>query len=179
MEIKYRIQLPDLLRHFNLPMIAAECGVAEGNFSVDLLNKGIEKLYSIDAWETLNQTGDGNSPQQWHDFNFNTASKRLSEFGDRSIILRGLTSEMAKEVPDNSLGLVYLDGDHSYEGVMTDLISWYPKLISGGILSGHDFLNESYKVKEAVQDFCNQHGYEWHVIPELKSEDAGFYFIKK
>jgi hypothetical protein len=158
--------------------IAAECGVAEGNFSFDLLQNGVGKLYSVDAWKTIEGvTGDGNFPQEWHDKNYDTAKKRLSKFGDKSIILRGLTFEMAKEVPDNTLDLLYLDAAHYKEGVKADLEAWYPKVKSGGIVAGHDYLNKAYGVFDAVNEFI--YGItEIITIPENNNNDASFYFIK-
>jgi len=58
--IKYRSQLPSLLKDLGLPMVAVEIGVAEGYNSIDLLNNGILKLYMVDNWGTINgQRGDG------------------------------------------------------------------------------------------------------------------------
>lgn len=179
MEINYRAQLPELMRYLNLPMIAVEIGVASGLFSRDLLVAGIEKLYSVDAWRTLNQSGDAASSQQWHNDNYDNTVKLLTTFGEKSIILRGLCNEMAKEVPDNSLGLVYLDGDHSYEGVMSDISNWYCKLVDGGIIATHDYLNTAYGTEKAFTEFAAQHGLEIHLLCENKAEDAGAYIIKK
>lgn len=178
MNIKHRAELPQLLKHLNLPLIGIELGVAEGHNSYDLLNNGLEKLYSVDAWSTLNQKGDGSSAQEWHDKNYNVAVNKLSKFGESSIILKGLSSEMAAYIPDESVGLLYLDGDHSYKGVMNDLKNYYSKVVEGGIISGHDFINPAYGVKEAVYDFVVGR-FEVHIIPENSPENASFYFIKK
>jgi hypothetical protein len=35
-------------------------------------------------------------------------------------------------------GYIYIDGDHSYEGVKNDYLSFWPKLIKHGIMSFHD-----------------------------------------
>lgn len=175
MEIKHRIQLPQLLRELGLPSIGVEIGVAEGFSSRDFLENGLEKLYSVDAWKKLPQLGDGGHEQEWHDRNYENAVKLLSPFKARSIILRGLSSEMVTNVPDNSIGLLYLDGDHSYEGVITDLRLWYPKVVSGGVIAGHDYLMKHYGVHQAVHEFAHT---EVHLIPEHKNEDAGFYFTK-
>lgn len=179
MEIQYRRELPQLLKELNLPLVAVEIGCAEGFNSYDLLSNGIRKLYSVDAWETLNQKGDGGNDQEWHDKNYEATKKRLEPFGSRSEILKGLSSKMAANIPDESIGLLYLDGDHSYLGVMSDLNNWDKKVVSGGVISGHDFLAPEYGVKNAVEEYCSLRGYEIHIIPEDKDEDAGFYFIKK
>ena len=91
MGILHRIDLVKLLPENSM---VAEIGVAEGNFSCDLLDAGVGVLYSIDAWETIDGvTGDGNFPQHWHDNNFNIASKRLSEYGYRSRIIKKLSKD--------------------------------------------------------------------------------------
>lgn len=179
MEIKHRLQLPTLMKQKGLPMIAIEVGVANGNFSRDLLTEGIELLYSIDAWTSINgQRGDGGYDQKWHDINYENALKLLSPFGQKSVILKGFSHNMAEQIQDNSVGMVHLDGDHSYEGVMRDLVSFYPKLVSGGIMSGHDFEMTHYGVKDAVLHFCKIRNIEILSIPENKPDDAGFMFYK-
>jgi hypothetical protein len=46
---------------------------------------------------------------------------------------------------DNSLDFVYIDANHTYEGVKEDIKYWYPKVKPGGLLLGHDYLpNDMY-----------------------------------
>lgn len=175
--IRYRNELPQLMKRLNLPMIGAELGIAEGYFSNDLLTGGLEKLYMVDAWATLPGRGDGAFPQEWHDANMKKAIERVAKHGNKAVILRGTTFEMAKEVPDESLGLIHLDAGHWYEDVWQDLHAWFPKLVRGGICSGHDYANRAYGVFQAVHDFTNGR-YEVHTVRENKPEDAGFLFIK-
>ena len=178
MQIQHRRELVELLRHFDLPLTAVCVGVAEGNFDRDLLTEGLDKLYSVDNWGTIaGQKGDGGYAGSWHNANYESAMQKLKPFGEKSLVLKGMSAEMAKYIPDNSVGLVYLDAGHDYKNVMQDLYAYFPKLVSGGIMAGHDFLNPSYGVKEAVFDFCEKK-YEVNVIPELKQEDAGFWFCK-
>jgi O-methyltransferase len=176
--IQHRSQLPELMLLLKLPMVAVEAGVAEGNFSRDLLNLGIEKLYSVDAWETLNQRGDGGFDQHWHDMNYILAKEKLSPFGEKSIVLRGRSVEMANHILDNSCGLVYIDCDHSYEGVAADIEMYWPKLVKGGIMAFHDYESTQYGVKRAVGDFAVENYLEIHLIPENQPCDAGAWIIK-
>lgn len=174
--LKYRRDLPKLMRELNLPMVGVECGVAEANFSNDLLEAGLEKLYSVDTWATIHgQKGDGGFDQDWHDANYAKAIARLAKHGDKSVILRGMSEAMSIKVPDNSLGLVYLDGDHSYEGVFNDILFWWPKLVTGGIMAFHDYEMTQYGVKRAVRALA----LEINLIPEDKQEDAGAWVQKK
>lgn len=179
MEIKYRTQLGELCEHLGMLGYAAEIGVAEGNFSKDLLNMGFERLYMVDNWATIEGVkGDGNFGQEWHDKNLSRAKEQTEPFFDKVVILRGMSSKMCELVPDESLGLVYLDAGHDYSSVWFDLKHWYPKLKKGGIMAGHDFVNTAYGVAEAVHDFTSKRGIEVHLIAEDKNEDAGFWFIK-
>ena len=173
--ITHRHKLPELVKSLGLPMIGAELGVAEGYFANDLLEGGLQKLYMVDAWATLSVSGDGSNPQEWHDKNMSDALKRVSKHGDKAIICRGLTKEMANLVRDESLGLLYLDAGHDYDSVMNDLVTWYPKVVKGGVIAGHDFLNPAYGVHQAVMEFAQS---EVFTISENKNEDAGFLFIK-
>jgi hypothetical protein len=177
MEIRYREHLYKLLP---TDSVAVELGVAEGQFSRDILNwPNIKKLYSIDTWRCLNgQMGDGGFDDAWHESNYQKAVKLLEPFGNRSTIMRCFTVEGSREFSDNSIDFIHLDADHSYEGVLADLNAWYPKVKSGGVISGHDYMMTHYGVERAVTDFTKQRGIQVNVLPENKPEDAGFYFIK-
>lgn len=175
MEIKYRSELHKII---DLTLPACEVGVAEGLFSRDILNWGIPKLYLVDVWETIQVYGDGASPQEWHDKNFQNVQRLMLPYGKDAVILKGLSVEMAKKIKDESLGFVYLDAGHSFEAVMADLEAYYPKVVCGGIIAGHDYLNTDYGVYGAVEQFCKLRGLEPILIPEDRTHDAGFYFKK-
>lgn len=176
MQLKYRRDLPALMRELKLPMIAAEIGVAEGYNSADLLSNGIEKLYMVDIWKTENVVGDGASTKEWHDKNYSLAMNRVAQYGDKAVILKGFSVAMSIQVPDNSLGLLYLDAGHSYADVYKDLTAWFPKVVPLGIMAFHDYLAPQYGVKRAVDEFARNHGFQVNIIPEDKDEDAGAWF---
>lgn len=181
MEIKYRRELNKLLWHLELKGNTAEIGCAEGFFSADILQWGIGHHFMVDNWGTIPHiSGDGNNPQEWHDKNYTDAMNRvLPEFSERVTVLRGMSVEMTRYVPDNSVALVYVDCDHTYEGVKADIKAWYPKLITGGVMAFHDYENTAYGVKPAVNEFAEANGLEVHFIAEDKPEDAGAWFQKK
>jgi hypothetical protein len=176
--MKSRLELVSLLKELKLPLIVAEVGVAEGRFSLDFLKAGVEKLYLIDAWEALNQKGDGGFGKEWHDDNYNGMLSRIDPFKRKVNILRGLSYEMSEEIKDNELSMVYIDADHSYDGVKRDLNAFYSKVKSGGIIAGHDYTNSDYGVFQAVAEFCKEKNYTPILIPE-NGNDSSFYFIKR
>lgn len=60
------------------------------------------------------------------------------------------SDEASERFSEDSVDFVYLDGDHSYEGVTSDIRAWKPKLKSGGWMGGHDYDLDS--VESAVHD---------------------------
>ena len=76
-------------------------------------------------------------------------------------IIQKSTFKAVKMYDDNSLDFVYLDNDHSYEHLVKELDVWYPKIKSGGMLGGDDYVNETFTgVKKAVDEFAIKHGLE-------------------
>ncbi len=57
------------------------------------------------------------------------------------------------------LDYLYVDADHSYDGVAEDLRLWVPHLKPGGLLLGDDYGSHMYPgVKEAWDEFETAHG---------------------
>lgn len=175
--IRYRRDLWRLLADFPVKA-AAEIGVAEGYFSAEMLAWPIqlERVYMVDRWCKAEVAGDSSNPQEWHDKNKEAAIARVAPYGERAVVLQGNSVEMAIRVADKSLSLVYIDADHSYEGVMADAVAWFPKLVDGGVMAFHDFEAPHYGVKRAVQEFSKAWNLTLHLLPEDKPEDAGAYF---
>ena len=166
------------MTHYNLPRVVLELGVAEGCFTKDILKWDLEKLYLIDNWATIStQTGDGAFNQEWHNKNYMQLLERVKGFGDKVEIFRGLTTDMAKNIPDESLGMIYIDACHEYAAVKKDLELYYQKVVPGGIIALHDYLNPSYGVNEAVKEFCKGR-FEIIIIPDEEESMASCYFVK-
>ena len=69
---------------------------------------------------------------------------------------------------------IYVDGDHSYEAVLADLLAWYPKLKKFGVMCGDDYGHPSgLGVIKAVNEFAYKH----RVIVTCEADNQ-FYFVK-
>lgn len=180
MNITTRIQLIDLVKRLHLPVTVAEVGVAEGRFTKEILSQGIEHLYIIDRWQSVStQKGDGSFPQEWHENNYRQVLDTVATWDkDTYTILKMDSVEATTHIPDSSLGLVYLDADHSYEGFLRDISAYYSKVCKGGIIAGHDVLNNDYGVGKGLHEFCTAHNITYSIIPENEPNSASFYFIK-
>ena len=49
------------------------------------------------------------------------------------------TVTASEQFEDGSLDWLFVDADHTYEGVTADIVAWWPKLKPGGLISGHDY----------------------------------------
>ena len=66
---------------------------------------------------------------------------------------------------DNTYDIIYIDADHSFQGVLNDLTHAYNKIKDGGYIMGHDFaINlkktntiRKFGVKKAVNVFCKKY----------------------
>lgn len=166
MKIEKRHQLWDLLNYHYLPHTICEVGVAEGKFTETLFNWSPEKLYLIDIWERVPFIpGCASYPQEWHDENYARIQKL---FGDKPnvTILKGFSYNMVSEIPDGSLGLCYVDADHTYFGAKSDAQLFWPKLAPGGIMAFHDYANSEYGVGQAVKEFSREVNTAVNVIIE-------------
>ena len=156
-----------ILNYLGLTGLGVEVGVRKGNYSEYLLDSWNGKtLSSIDPWLHFDDGKyiDGsNVGQKKQDQIFMEATKKLSRYKQRSIIIRGTSLEAAKKFEEGSLDFVYLDAQHHYEAVKEDIEAWLPKIRSGGVISGDDYADfelddNVFGVKRAVDEFVKQEG---------------------
>jgi predicted O-methyltransferase YrrM len=98
-------------------------GAAEGDSDTS--------LFCIDTW-----MNDGMSEGQrdtWIEFNEN-----VSRFSSIIIPCRGGSKEIAQTF-SREIDLLFIDGDHTFDGCMRDVESWLPLVRSGGIVLFHDY----------------------------------------
>jgi len=69
------------------------------------------------------------------------------------------------------IDLLFIDGDHSYEGCKKDLYNWLPKLVPGGHILFHDCYNED--VQRCIHEFISTHNCRIILSP-YKSEFYAF-----
>lgn len=158
----------------------AEIGVAEGHYSEILVkaNPNLE-LLCVDPWAAY----DGNAQQKTkakHEYAYNETSRRL--LGSKAIMISKTSMDAVRDVADNSLDFVYLDGNHSYPYIMSDLIFWSQKVRSGGVISGDDVYHLDEKrwgagPMEAIYDYTRAMRINpWWLIAAPRSVD--FFFVK-
>jgi glycosyltransferase involved in cell wall biosynthesis len=155
--------------------IGVEIGVAFGGHSEAILKQtDVKKLYSVDRYHHDPSYEDPlNYTEAQFDELYEFVKKRLSVFEDRCELLRLDSAQAVRAVPD-SLDFVYIDADHSYEGVFNDLCLWSHKVREGGIIAGHDYGHAQLPgVKKAVDQFLGR--FDW----KIHEEGEGVWWVEK
>ncbi|KKR67209.1 MAG: hypothetical protein UU10_C0051G0007 [Parcubacteria group bacterium GW2011_GWF1_40_6] len=101
---------------------------------------------------------------------YSLAEETLARYPGATIIM-GDSVEVAKDIPDGSLDFVFIDADHSYQGVKRDIEAWSPKVRLGGVVYGHNYevsRTGNRGVIEAVDEYVAKHKISLRVIEQDK-----------
>lgn len=143
--------------------VGVEVGVYRGALSACVLRERTDLIWHmVDTWarpedgSSYAKSGDSVSMLSDYEFEevFRDACQRVSNL-QGAVIRRKESTEAAKDFQDGSLDVVFIDGDHSDEGVRADVLAWFPKVKKGGYLGGHDWRTpgkvNGYHVGPAVE----------------------------
>lgn len=156
--------------------VIAELGVFKGEFSkkIDEICQPKE-LVLIDIWvgdrvysgDVDGNHKNGNKEYYTADQVYKIALENTKNCKSTIRIIKD-TTEVLKTFEDNTFDMIYIDADHSYNGVKKDLEMSIKKVKNGGYIMGHDYeqnfdkTNNVYNhgVKKAVDEFCEKYGQE-------------------
>ena len=94
-------------------------------------------------------------------------TKHIKEYGVSSKITihAGKSCDIGRlwEIP---IDLLFIDGDHSYNGVINDNKTWIPYVKKEGIIVWHDYYNKrpGYEAGQAVDNFLDGSEKEFEII---------------
>jgi len=169
--------LPDrraLLKKLPAGAECAEIGVAVGDFSQQILETcAPAQLHLIDLWSS-DTTAHSKSILEKLKMGRNRAdsAKELVErrfekpIAAGTVQLRqGFSWEVVGTYEANTFDWVYLDAAHDFTSVLKDLVALKRVVKPEGLIAGHDYVRWSrfglkFGVAEAVNLFCQEHGYE-------------------
>ncbi|MGH9430724.1 MAG: class I SAM-dependent methyltransferase [Terriglobia bacterium] len=139
-----------VLRRVPPRSICAELGVYKGEFSAQILKTNVpRRLHLVDPWKFEPSPEYGRSwyggakggSQENMDAIYDSVCLRFqSEISAGAVkIHRSPSAQVASQFPDGYFDWVYVDGNHQYEFVLRDLELYYPKVKSGGFITGDDY----------------------------------------
>ncbi len=136
-----------------------EVGVRRGDFSIELL-------------EVFHP-----SQLLLVDIDISQIYKSVSDH-PRVKVVKGISWEVLARLPDDSLDYLYVDGDHSRDGVYEDVKVAHLKVRPGGIIQFNDYTNWSvmerqpYGVLDVVNDYIESNDAQ---VVGLSLERAGYH----
>lgn len=187
-DCRSRKDIPKMLQAMGLRGEGAEIGVRDGIYAKTILT-GWEcsKLHVVDPWCEL-PIEEYQDDRAFDPESYERCLRRLAEFGDRVVWHRCKSRDatfMFGGLLDNWLEFVYVDANHSYPYVVSDLAEWWCTLTLGGVLAGHDIMSLKYPgVTQAVLEFCQERRLTCYLVPEETNEtgeqvvDASWYILK-
>jgi precorrin-6B methylase 2 len=151
----------DMLSVLEVPErgVIAEVGVEYGDFSLALLERlRPREFHAFDLFPMSDRDGLRHVDYYRRRVASNVASAQVKVFeGDSS-------TQLAKQ-PDGTYDLIYIDGDHTYEGVLKDAHVSLRKMKRHGLLVFNDYkmqdhlYNVPFGVVHVVNDLCVNHGF--------------------
>lgn len=174
MRTKFINTRADLAQHFaDLEyIVGAEIGVLEGAYAKVLCETIPDlKYYGIDPWY------DGEDVRHPYWGKYELAQKNLASYNATLIKKHSLGA--AADFEDNSLDFVYIDGNHRFDSVIMDILTWIKKVKKKGIVSGHDYVARGdVGVIPAVNSYVEAHSLDLHLTTD-PYETISWWFYKK
>lgn len=173
---------------FNDVKTYLEIGVREGDTFDSRVPFVSEKAVAIDCWdlfETDSQNDMGRSRKQAQ-LQYNRLRDKYRE-NDAVDVIRNFSNDMAffnTLFEDGYFDMIFIDGDHSYEGVKEDLNNWWSKCNT--LFCGHDYMLTPTTwngvvcgVKQAVDEFIVEREEEIKMFRVFEKSANPTWFIWK
>lgn len=163
----------EMLQKLTPQAVVAEIGVDEGKFSqqiFDVLKP--QNFHLIDIWGS-DRFHEGKYQGVKEQFKHQLESGKVQ-------IHRKLSTKAVHDFENEYFDLIYIDTDHSYETTRDELRLYAPKMKTGGVIAGHDYVTGNwistyrYGVIEAVHEFCVHNNWELIYLTAEPTENQSF-----
>jgi len=129
-----------------------EIGSYQGE-STEIFAKHFKKVIAIDPWQNGYDKNDIASYHCSMSIVESAFDERMKKYNNVEKI-KNYSHLSVNDFDDESVDIVYIDGDHTFEGCKRDIECWLPKIKKSGFLSGHDYYkSRNHQVTKAVETF--------------------------
>jgi predicted O-methyltransferase YrrM len=139
------------------PKVCVELGTWQGASAIPvarMIHRWGGTLTCVDTWAgELNE--DGGSPAGKSPIMLLCCARAMVEAGVGATVrlVPAMTGDAAESWSE-PIDFLYIDADHSYEGVWADLEGWFPHVKPGGLIIGDDYDHPRYPgVTQAWDEF--------------------------
>lgn len=154
----YDRNIPLLVQRLDRKPVVVEIGAWLGKSSFYLTENHHQHadIYIVDTWQGTPESLDGSHKLATERDIFVDFMRNMRAHHGKFTPLRAHSVDAARYFDDNSIDLIFIDADHSYEGAKADIEAWLPKLSAQGIIAGHDYTSSWPGVKRAVKEQFDQ-----------------------
>lgn len=176
-----RLNISNYIIHLDSPVIG-EIGIRFGGHFKSLFTQNVKAAVAVDPWRLFeSQDCDPEAPYTQLDLDQQHDEFKTRYVGDDRVTVERTTSlEAAAKYPDEYFDFVYIDGNHKYEHCKNDLVTWWPKVKTGGIIAGHDYINvRDFGVIRAVEEFKSENNILQNNFYRNQEDYASYYILKE
>ena len=119
--------------------VMVEIGSYAGE-STEIFAQHASKIYAVDPWVSGYDPNDiaSNSDMILAEKEFDHRMQKYANIKK----LKMTSAEAINSFEDQSVDIVYIDGNHTYDAVKFDIQSWLPKIKLNGMVAGHDYYHK-------------------------------------
>ena len=150
----------------------AEIGVRYGKYTIQFCKANPDlHMLAIDPWMAYRASivpGYNRYSTEKQESIYSKALEILAPY-NVTVIRKGSMDALA-DIEDRSLDFVYIDGDHTFDYIMLDIIHWARKVKVGGIMACHDYQHGTWAgVNMAIEAYTRAHHIDpWYVTKEAQ-----------
>lgn len=134
-----------IIENFKKDYVIVEVGCFAG-ISTELFANMCKKVYAIDPWNSIGYSEVPKDLLIEGENNFDIINEKYENI----IKIKDFSVAASLQFEDESIDAVYIDGEHKYDAVKEDIITWLPKVKKNGCISGHDFMDKG--VQKALKE---------------------------
>lgn len=151
--------------------VIIEIGIARGELTHYLLHRlhnQIQEYHAVDPFlggydandAMSSELSEANAPVAW-------SEAILTMFKEKGCIFRlhfGKSEERCDDFVDETIDCIFIDGDHTYEGIKQDIIMYEKKLKKGGYFLFDDYSSSYMGVVKAIDELVDVNRIDFHKI---------------
>lgn len=147
----------------NQPIRIIEIGCAAGNNALDVLKiLNVSEYIIIDPYDKYEDDYDDYDRARLVSMR-EEAKKKLSSYSDKLTWIYDYSSNAIDQI-EGKIDFIYVDGNHSYESVLSDMENYSKLLADKYVFGGHDI--DQIGVSKAFVDFVSNSKCEFYEIKD-------------